>query len=384
MVAATRALGRAGWAVSVTAASEHAPALVSRYRSERLVIPEPEQDAPAFTEGVARAVARRGYDVILPGSDTALHILSGFRPQLDEPARRGLPEPDVVARCLNRAALGDAAARVGLTEPESVLCATEELALEAARQLGFPIVVKPVHVVESEAGAVARRAAGLAIDEAELRATVATRGTPLIIQRFATGATVSFGGVALTGEGLVAMAVSRYQRTWPCVVGNAAHSETVAPPAGLAERVAALMTELGWHGLFELELLELGAGRYAALDLNPRVYGSLALAVRTGADLPSVWCAWVRDGTVPAGTIVARPGVRYRWEEAELRLLARAVRARRFGDALRIARPRRRTVHAFFDARDPLPALASFTDRARAAVAGKEQGHVPNRMRASA
>jgi hypothetical protein len=116
------------------------------------------------------------------------------------------------------------------------------------------------------------------------------------------------------------------------------------------------MNGLGWEGIFELELIQSGPAAYAAIDLNPRLYGSLALAVRAGVPLPAIWCDWLLEGKERGG--MAAPGFRYRWEDAELCNLFRHLRAGRIRDAATILRPRRRTAHALFRCNDPAPLLA--------------------------
>jgi biotin carboxylase len=365
VLAATRALGRAGWEVTVTG-PPRAPALLSRYAAHALVLPEPETDAEAFRNGMVRAAEERAFDAILPGTDAALSVLATLRLRFPPTAQRSLPEPELVARCLDRVAVARAAAAADLPEPESAICADAEAACETARELGYPLVAKPVHVVGEERRRSVRRAAVLVRAESDLEPAIAEQGLPVVLQRYARAAVVSAGGVALPGRGLAAVAVSRYARTWPPLAGNAAASETIRPPDELVARLSRFVENLGWHGVFELELLELGRDRFAAIDFNPRVYGSLALAVRAGANLPSIWCEWAATGEAPTGLVTARPGVRYRWEEGELRVLAGSLAAGRLAEASSVLRPRSGTVHAVFDLDDPRPALRTLAQRGAA------------------
>src|SRR5204863_3641149 len=96
-----------------------------------------------------------------------------------------------------------------------------------------------------------------------------------------------------------------------------------------------LVTGLGWSGVFEIGLLVRSSGPPAVIDFNTRVYGTLALAVRAGCNLPAIWCDYlVRHGfsdTEPAS------GLRYRWEDGELFSLLRAVARGELRAAARIA-----------------------------------------------
>ena len=127
--------------------------------------------------------------------------------------------------------------------------------------------------------------------------------------------------------------------------------------------VQRLLTAIGWEGIFELELVQVGPEQFVPIDLNPRTYGSMALASAAGAPLATIWCDWLLGrSTSPAR---ARPGGRYRWEDGDLRHLAWQVRHRHFRAAMSPLRPHRGVVHSHFKLTDPLPLLVNGLHLAR-------------------
>ena len=106
------------------------------------------------------------------------------------------------------------------------------------------------------------------------------------------GDVISCAGVRAGGRHL-ALAASRSIRNWPPGRGGWSYSITIDPPAGLADGVGRLLDHLGWEGIFEVELLTDAGGGFRTIDLNPRPYGSLALAIAAGANLPEAWASWV-------------------------------------------------------------------------------------------
>ena len=116
-----------------------------------------------------------------------------------------------------------------------------------------------------------------------------------------------------------------------------------------------LIAVLGWKGVFEVELIQNGT-RFAAIDFNPRLFGSLELITRAGAPLSTAWCDWML-GFEPVAS-EARRGYRYRWEDAEARNLWRRLREGRLRSALTMLRPRRRMTRSFFSPTDPGPLAA--------------------------
>jgi predicted ATP-grasp superfamily ATP-dependent carboligase/CelD/BcsL family acetyltransferase involved in cellulose biosynthesis len=353
VLAAIRCLHDQGFDVTALAKPGTAPGLWSRMPVGRHEAPDPRVSVEGFISSVEAIAREREYDALLPGTDDALLVLSQNRGRLQPHLELGLPEHRFVDRALDKMCLITESAEVGLDAPEARLCATVAEARAAAAGLGYPVIVKPLHTVLSSDGATTRLASRLAWTPGTLAEAAVATGT-CIVQRRLRGSVISFGGV-MSAEGLLAAAVSRYLRTWPPDAGNVSFSETIVPPAGLCERVEALVERIGWTGMFELELID-DDGRMSAIDFNPRPYGSLALAVGAGAPLPAVWCDWLlhRGRNVAS----ARAGVRYRWEDADFRHLAFQVRRRDARAALAVATPHRHVAHAYFQLRDPGPAVA--------------------------
>ena len=354
MLAAVRCLYAAGFEVTAVGTARSAPGLWSVAAAERRIAPDPRRDVERFIERLQAIACERRYDVLLPGTDISLIVLSRHRDRLSSHVRLGLPAHEVVVRSLDKAFLASAAADVGLSPPEARTCTDSAQAVRAAESFGYPVVVKPVHTAVEVGGVASRWATLLAYDEAAVEAAAGPL-TSCIVQRQVRGDVISFAGVA-AGGGLLGFVVSRYLRTWPPHAGNVCFSQTIAPPPGLAERVEALVARIGWEGMFELELIEREGGRLAAIDFNPRAYGSLSLAVAAGVPLPALWCQWLLgDCPTPAA---ARVGVRYRWEDADFRHLVWQLRDGATTRALAVARPRRDVTHAYFRMFDPAPVLA--------------------------
>jgi predicted ATP-grasp superfamily ATP-dependent carboligase len=374
MLAACRSLSAAGYRVGAASFRKFAAAHGSRCCTYRVRVTDPELDAPRFIADLREELARHRYAVLLPGSDRALLAISHWREQLEGLALIGLPAPEIVARSLDREALARASVRAGLSPPESIRCTGPEEALRAAQALGFPAILKSLHAVELVDSTVRQAPPSRSVaTEQHLTAALAEHLDTVLLQRAEHGTPFSFAGVIADGR-LLAVAMAHYRRTWPPAAGNVAFAETIDPPAELQEAVQALMAEIGWEGIFELELIRTREGQFVPIDLNPRPYGSMALAVGAGAPLPAIWCEHLlgmEPRAVHSGTgspIHAPAGVRYRWEDADLRHLAWQLRHGHLRAALQAARPHRRVVHAHFQLADPLPLLMRGLYIARARV----------------
>jgi len=300
----------------------------------------------------------------VPGTEASLVPISDRRALIEPHARLDLPAHEVVLRALDRRSLYRHAADVGLAPPGTVACSSAGEARAAAAGLGFPLVVKPARSVTWTNGRLRQQHARLVEGVAALEDAVASVGVPLTIQKYVPQPAIVSCAAVRAGGALLGLTVVRYARTFPVHVGSAALAVTIAPRRTLVEKIDALVRRIGWSGIFELELLELGANQFGAIDFNPRPFGWMTLAVGAGANLPALWCDHVL-GRRRVPSHEARAGVHYRWEEGEIRNALTHLRRGRLPAALAVLRPHRRVVHALFRIDDPAPLLARVVSAAR-------------------
>jgi cation diffusion facilitator CzcD-associated flavoprotein CzcO/predicted ATP-grasp superfamily ATP-dependent carboligase len=365
VVAVARGLAADGFDVTVaaTAPARSAPAQLSRSVGEPLVVSDPLTEPEPFLDALERAVSGGRYDALIPGTDASLLRVSSGRARLEPYVRLGLPAHELVQRNLDKSALVAAAARHGLAPPLTISCANSDEALDAALEIGFPVLVKPLTPIHDCLQPPRRFGSVWAQNAEELRRAMDRFGKGGLVQRRALGGVASFAGVFAGGR-LLADAFSRYRRTWPPNAGNASYSQTADAPPDLRRRVVALLVDLAWEGMFELELIE--GLDWHAIDMNPRPYGSLALAIGAGANLPAVWCRYLL-GDSP-GPVIATPGVFYRWTDADLCHGIWQLRAGSPAAAAAVLRPRRHVVHPYGRRSDPGPAVARGMELAGKAV----------------
>jgi predicted ATP-grasp superfamily ATP-dependent carboligase len=282
-LATARLLAAAGYGVTVVTADGASLAGSSR-ASQRTV-----RVTPAIPEVIAEAalgLVRDGSHLtVLPASDTLAIALD--------------PTKDA---WLDKRELADRASAVALPVPSTTVFEGLDDLLDAADDLEYPAFVKPAM---GTVGVPCRTPADLE----RLRG----RTGPLLVQPLLDGDLLAIGGVMWEGR-LIASVHQRTLRTLPVTGGVATASITTEPDLVLEERLTEMLA--GVEGIFQVQLL---SGR--VIDVNLRPFGTIALAARAGVNLPAIQCASV-EGRRFADTVRARPGVRYRWLEGELRHLA--------------------------------------------------------------
>jgi predicted ATP-grasp superfamily ATP-dependent carboligase len=348
-LAAVRALAGAGWTVGTGTPGARGLAGRSRYVTTRHAVPPPRDGVDAFVDAVARAVRAGGYDVVLAGGDAELLTLAAGA----ERVGAALPHPsyDVLVRAVDKRELSEAAQRAGLAVPR-LLPPVDPLTGEA--------VVKPRwHWRPDRPGGTGRVEAEVVRTAEELAAAVrrmrAGGAEPLVQERVA-GELQAFATVAAADGSLVGRVQQRAVRIWPPDAGVSVRAETVPVDERLAKQVGALLRDLGWRGLAEVQLIVPPGGPPHLIDLNGRLYGSLGLAVAAGVNLPAIAAA-LATGRRPPPDREASAGVRLHWLEGDLRAV-RAAGDDRLAVLTGALRWRRDAVGSVWRGDDPRPGLA--------------------------
>lgn len=335
-LAATRALACAGWTVGIGCPAGSGLAASSRFASHRHRVPPPGRDQEPFVAGLGAAVRDGRYDVVFGAGDAEILALSLNRARID--ANVPYPPHEQVVNALDKLSLARATEAAGLRAP-----ATCSATAEALRGAQFPVMVKAaLHVPLQNAGGAHRLEASLAsdLDTAAGRATEIRRagGDPLL-QELVRGKLVAYAVLADRESRIVAWEAQESDRLWPPSAGVSARAKTVAPDPRMRAPIESLIRRLQWFGIAQLQFLVPTDGEPRLIDLNGRFYGSLALAVAAGTNLPALWAALAVGEEVRP--VEAVPGLRYQWMEGDLR---RAMAERRSGavrdlvDVLRYAR----------------------------------------------
>ncbi len=348
VLAAARALGAAGWAVGVAVSGTPGPR--SRHVDEVHRVPRPEDAPEDFLAGVAQVVRAGRYQVVFGADDIEVLALSAGRASI--PCVVPYAAHDDVERAIDKLELSRAAATVGLGTPT-----TEPATDTALDALAGPVVVKSrLHWTPGTSTGERYGLAALCPTPHEARERVrALRalGVVPLLQEPVDGELMALTTV-VDREG-VPVGFCQQRTTRRTARGTSCRAETVPVDDGLAAGVVDLLRELRWFGLANVQFLRRPGGPPLVIDLNGRFYGSLALCVAAGLNLPDAWGRLALGEPVPAlGR--ARAGVRF---SSLLEDLRRARDERRGGVVADVAASLAAAVgatHVHADWGDPRPA----------------------------
>ena len=291
-LAVTRSLGRAG--VPVIGLDDERGGLGqhSRYLTGLGLVPGPDIDGGAaladHLEQLGPAFAER--PVLMPTNDDWVLALARHRDRLEPHYRFPFAEQAVVERALSKTALYRACQARGVPIPRSWYLDGDATPEQVAAQVPYPCVLKPddsrafyrafrakVFVVDSPATLIARCA------------EAAAQGLALVAQQWVDTSPGGFWSVASylsPGGQPRGVFTGRKLEQWPPDFGTSCLADARWDPT-IAEAGIAVLHELGYHGISEIEFVQDSAtGELLLLDVNTRAWKWIGLPVAAGVDLP--------------------------------------------------------------------------------------------------
>jgi protein-tyrosine-phosphatase/predicted ATP-grasp superfamily ATP-dependent carboligase len=278
-----QSLGRAGVQVDLAAETQDCLAMRSRYISRKLQQPSPERAAD-FRAWLRELDRLRNYALIVPATETSL---LGLR-QLDEndPLRRKavIAGDKALDVALDKEKTWQLAHQLGVSAPRGVLISTLS---EIGHLQEFPVVLKPTHSKVVIDGALRTLAVAVVKNESErqeqLRRWLPV--TPVQQQEYIQGRGVGVEFLFNRGKKIWHFAHERVHE-YPLTGGASSYRRSIDPPVALLQDAEKLLTALHWHGVAMVEFKIDAKGQHWLMEINPRLWGSLALSIDAGVDFP--------------------------------------------------------------------------------------------------
>lgn len=306
------------------------PPPLARVAGVRVVpVTPPEQDVKATLADLRRLVAGTGPAVVLPLDDHAVWLVDHVAAD-DVTLIVAGPTGDRAAVALDKRQQLAAAAAAGLAVPP-----TTDGSVPPAGD--GPWVVKSALAVVERDGRLARPPGARAATPAAVTAAVEALPGPALVQPVVEGVGEGVFGLA-TDRGVEAWSAHRRIRMMNPKGSGSSACRSLPVDGDLRAGVERFLAATRWRGVFMVELLRDAAGTAWTMELNGRLWGSLALARHRGFAYPAWAARLALDPTyspAAAGTVPADPPeVTARHLGRELVHVAAVARgaARRSGD----------------------------------------------------
>jgi predicted ATP-grasp superfamily ATP-dependent carboligase len=327
-LAVVRALG-GSMEVWTTAATRLPLAAWSRHTRRHVV--HPTRPATQFARGVLDLCRRHGIDVVLTPEERSSFLVARAREEFGAAgiAVTAAP-PDVLEVVMDKARTIEAACVAGVPVPKTATIATPGEAADAARTLGYPLVIKPrfSHYWTGERF-VNTDGVRYASSEPELLAVLDAmpKDAPLpLLQEYVTGRGLGiFLLLGADGRVRAEFAHERLRDLRPTGSGSVLRRSVTVDPH-LRDLALRLLRHIGWRGAAMVEFRsDERNGEPKLMEINGRLWGSLQLATDAGVNFPRLL---VEDalGTSSGnsnGVAPYRTGVIVRWWLGDLMRLVR-------------------------------------------------------------
>ncbi len=285
-LAVIRSLGRKGLEVHVAWCPLKSAALKSRYIRSRHQLPEYRSDDDSWLKALNALIRDERFELILPCTDGTILPLQMHRRQIENESRIQLLPDDVYRVCSSKAETYLLAQELGIPLPRQATICSMKDASNAAREFGFPLILKPQtssSIVNPLVRQVVRR-----IDLPEDLTTCAEimlgDGNILVQQNFeGTGVGVE----VLCKDGTLLTAFQHERVHEPLAGGGSSYRKSVALHPGMLDVTKRLMGALHYTGIAMVEWKHnQETGAWVLIEINARFWGSLPLSVAAGLDFP--------------------------------------------------------------------------------------------------
>jgi predicted ATP-grasp superfamily ATP-dependent carboligase len=390
-----RSLGRAGVRVGALDTRPHAPGFASRWCAVSGLVPDSGHEPDAFVDAVIDRVERHGARVLISTDDGSIHALRCRRSAVERHVRLALAHERALELAVAKDSTLAIAADLGIAVPRSIPVTGAAEARGAARQLGFPVVVKPAASWVAHDACASRVICTLVVNVQEAARAVEElerAGGSAIVQEWASGAREAVSLFRADGR-IWAKFAQVAHRTWPPLGGASVVRESIPLPADATEAAERLVEAADLDGYSEVEFRRDSAGRALLMEINPRLSASVEIAVRAGVDFPLLLYRWAAGETLHA-VHGYRTALRMRWLGGDIAWMRETLSAQGRPDVMPAARAAGSFVGDFFRAArydylaadDLRPAAAASAAWARAAGVGagrRVRAHIRRTRRSS-
>lgn len=305
-----RSLGRRGHEVSVLSRGQGE--LASRSRFCFAVEFVPDLRIENYQEVVLRVLKRKRYDLLMPVGFASTLAMAKGKEEINSLTRTELADASKIEFAGDKRQIAELAAKLGLHTADAIYPSSVKEAQELTDKLGYPVILKPPkESLPKGVRFVGSREEFMPSWE-NLRAAWPTGENELpVIQSYVAG--YGCGFFALYQNGVCKRVfMHRRIREYPPGGGGSCCAESFYDPV-LKDAGIKLLDAMSWHGVAMVEFrYDPGKKKYVILEVNPKFWGSLDLALAAGADFPGYLCEMAAGKTLHFDEAYCRP-LRFHW-----------------------------------------------------------------------
>ena len=288
-----RSLGSRNLRVAAAETFEGSPAFSSRWCQQKAVL-SAEEGTQSYYTHLQRLIAATSAKVLISSSDGTIELLRRHRQELEQTTHIALAKEAALSIAVNKQQTLEIASKLGLLIPRGIQVASSDEVAAAVREIGFPLVVKPVESWTGNEQAGARFIPLLVTTQKEAQDAVEAMtsfGGTVLFQQYLEGRRESLSFLYAHGHTYARFA-QWPKRTNPPLGGTFVLRQSISMPQDTGEQAERLVQEIDLEGYSEVEFRRDRAGKAYLMEINPRLSASIEIAVRCGIDFPHLLYQW--------------------------------------------------------------------------------------------
>lgn len=311
-LAAVRSFGRKGFYVTAGERTRLATALFSKYCKRRLIYSSPVTTPDDFLKDLEDELRKESYDVVFPMEFSTQVLLTdtASRPRIERYTRLPFTDANIAKKIHDKAFIMQYARERGFDIPTTYVIDDIEQLAAIAGETAYPALIKPRNSSGSR---------GIVyVKEKEELLTLYLKvhkqyPFPIIQEYIPDGGEVYGVGLLFNFKSEIrASFVYKRLRSHPVSGGPSTLRESVKRE-DVREIAESLMKSLQWTGIAHVEFkIDPRDGRPKLLEVNPRFWGSLQLAIESGIDFPFLLYKMAMEDDIEP-VMDYNVGVRCRW-----------------------------------------------------------------------
>lgn len=274
----------------------------SKYLKKSYYAPHPEKNENEFIEFLINLFREYEGAVIYPCDDEYLTAVAKHKEKLSKHFIVACNGLDVISKLINKSFIYDIASKSGIPTPHNLVTDNKERAIEFAKEIGFPCLVKPSqsHIYVKVFGKKMAKVFDIESLEKEIEEAV-SKNLVVMIQEFIPGnddMNYSYWGYRVNNNFYVE-ATAQKVRNDPPGTGSPRVQVTKNIPE-LIPLARKILEELDYQGYANVEFKkDRRTNEYKFMEINPRINRCMLQAIAGGIDYPWIIYNHLRNGILP-------------------------------------------------------------------------------------
>jgi predicted ATP-grasp superfamily ATP-dependent carboligase len=296
-----RSLARKGLNVAVmTSLRRFSLSRFSKYCGKQILVPSTALEKE-YAYAVEKIVRKIKFEVLFPIFEWSLIPISKNRETIGRYVKLPIASHESILKCFDKLSTLKLALENDVPIPKTFFVQTSFELKKVAKEIAYPAVVKPRWSMVWVNDKAFHRRSGFVNSAEELIATyncIHQYFSYPLIQEYVPGINYTIASLYNKGKPK-AFCCIRVHRAWPPTGGNSCFRETVKLDVTMRKYAEKLLEALDWHGIAEVEFrLDIRDNVPKLMEINPRFWGSLCVAIRAGVDFPYLLYRIAMDGDV--------------------------------------------------------------------------------------